>query len=145
PDLVHLAGPVTNGFGGLKYAESRHLPVISTYHTDLPGYARLYGLDWLVDWSAAAFREMHNPTAATLCPSQTTISDLQLRGFRRLRLWARGVDATLFTPQSRSAAVRQRLGATSDDEMLVVYVGRLAKEKKLDRLAAALRRVSGVR
>jgi len=59
-------------------------------------------------------------------------------------LWGRGVDATLFTPDRRSAAWRTRLGAAADD-VLVVYVGRLAREKKLDRLAAALRRVRGVR
>ncbi|MBV9582360.1 MAG: glycosyltransferase [Chloroflexi bacterium] len=36
PDMVHLAGPVTNGYGGLKYALSRGLAVISTYHSALP-------------------------------------------------------------------------------------------------------------
>jgi glycosyltransferase involved in cell wall biosynthesis len=144
PDLVHLAGPVTNGFGGLKYAQSRHLPLISTYHTALPAYARLYGLDFMVDWAWDRLREVHNATSATLCPSHSTVAELEGRGFERVRLWARGVDARLFAPQMRSPAARARLGA-ADGELVVLYVGRLAREKKLDRLAAALRRVSGVR
>jgi phosphatidylinositol alpha 1,6-mannosyltransferase len=144
PDVVHLAGPVCNGFGGLKYAQARRLPVISTYHTALPTYAHLYGLGWMVDWAWAMLRDVHNSTAATLCPSSATIRELQQRGFQKLQLWARGVDRAQFTPNARSRAMRARLGA-SRDEVLILYVGRLAREKKLDRLAAAARRVRGVR
>jgi glycosyltransferase involved in cell wall biosynthesis len=144
PDVVHLAGPVTNGFGGLKYAQSRHVPVVSSYHTSLPEYARLYGLGWLVEWAWSSLRNVHNSTAVTLCPSRKTIDDLTARGFERLVLWSRGVDAGLFSPRTRSARMRARLGA-ANGEILVVYVGRLAREKKLDRLASALRRIDGVR
>jgi glycosyltransferase involved in cell wall biosynthesis len=144
PDLVHLAGPVTNGFGGLKYARARHLPVVSSYHTALPEYARLYGLGWMVEWAWSMLRSVHNGTAVTLCPSSKTIADLDARGFERLALWARGVDSSVFKPRPRSTDVRARLGA-HDGDVLVLYVGRLAREKKLDRLAAALGRFDGVR
>jgi glycosyltransferase involved in cell wall biosynthesis len=144
PHVVHLAGPVTNGFGGLKYAQSRRLPVVSSYHTSLPEYARLYGLGWIVEWAWSSLRNVHNSTAVTLCPSRQTIADLAARGFERLALWSRGVDARLFSPRPRSSAMRARLGA-EHGQALVMYVGRLAREKKLDRLAAALRRVDGVR
>jgi phosphatidylinositol alpha 1,6-mannosyltransferase len=77
------------------------------------------------------------------CIARVTIDQLRAQGFRRLELWSRGVDADLFTPERRSAAWRARLGAAPDD-MLVIYVGRLAREKKLDRLAAALGRLTGV-
>lgn len=143
PDLVHLAGPVTNGYGGLKYAQSRGVPVLSTYHTALPEYARLYGLTPLVDWIWSLLRDVHNSTAATLCPSTPTIHDLRSRGFANLTLWSRGVDTRQFTPTARSTAVRHALGA-HDDELLVLSVGRLAREKKLERLAAAARRVPGI-
>jgi glycosyltransferase involved in cell wall biosynthesis len=62
-----------------------------------------------------------------------------------LQLWARGVDGALFRPCGRSSAARGRLGAMDDGEMIVLYVGRLAREKKLDRLAAAAANVSGIR
>jgi len=143
PDVVHLAGPVTNGFGGLKYARARHLPVVSTYHTSLPEYARVYGLGWMEEWAWGMLRSVHNATAVTLCPSRKTIADLDARGFEHLALWARGVDASLFSPELRTAAMRARLGACEGD-VLVLYAGRLAREKKLDRLAAALGRLPGV-
>jgi glycosyltransferase involved in cell wall biosynthesis len=143
PDLVHLAGPVTNGFGGLKYAQARGLPVVSTYHTALPEYARLYGLGWIEDLAWSLLRSVHNGTTVTLVPSLATIAELRARGFQRLALWARGVDSRLFTPAARSAEMRARLGA-GPDEMLMLFVGRLAREKKLERLGAALSRMRGV-
>lgn len=143
PEVVHLAGPVINGFGGMRYAQSRGLPSVSSYHTALPEYARLYGLGFIEEWAWTMLRTVHNSTAATLCPSRKTIDDLRARGFERLELWSRGVDVDLFTPERRSASMRLRLGARGGD-VLVVYVGRLAREKKLARLAAALRLVHGV-
>jgi glycosyltransferase involved in cell wall biosynthesis len=143
PDVIHLAGPVTNGLGGLRYALDRHLPVVSSYHTALPDYARLYGLWWLAPWAWRGLRAIHNSGKLTLCPSRVTIDQLRAHGFDRLELWSRGVDADLFKPERRSAAWRARLGAGWGD-VLVLYVGRLAREKKLDRLAAALRRLDGV-
>lgn len=144
PDVVHLAGPVTNGAGGLRYARGRRLPVVSTYHTALADYAGLYGAKWLTGLAWRCLRSVHNSGHVTLCPSRATLEDLRVRGFERLDLWARGVDAHLFTPRRRSSTWRERLGAAPDD-VLVLYVGRLAREKKLDWLAAALRLVSGVR
>jgi glycosyltransferase involved in cell wall biosynthesis len=144
PDVIHLAGPVTNGYGGLKYALSRGVPVISSYHTALPEYARLYGLGFIAEWAWHMLRTVHNTTYATLCPSTRTVADLAVRGFRHLELWSRGVDRSLFNPERASSTMRARLGA-ADNECLVVYVGRLAREKKLDRLAAAAERVRGIR
>jgi glycosyltransferase involved in cell wall biosynthesis len=143
PDIVHLAGPVTNGHGGLKYAVSRGVPVISSYHTALPEYARLYGLGFIEEWAWSRLRTIHNTTAATLCPSRKTMADLHTRGFEHLQLWSRGVDCALFNPARRLTSMRERLGAGEGD-LLVVYVGRLAREKKLHRLAAALRNLPGV-
>ncbi len=145
PDVVHLAGPVTNGFAGLCYAQARMRPLVSTFHTSLPEYARLYGMPWLVEPSWRALRAIHNRCAVTLCPSRVTVRDLRERGFERVELWSRGVDADLFTPERRSGEARQALGARNDDDVVVVYVGRLAREKKLDRLLRALRLVDGVR
>ncbi|HEY2592668.1 MAG TPA: glycosyltransferase, partial [Chloroflexota bacterium] len=137
PDVVHLAGPVTNGFGGLKYAQARGLPVISTYHTALPEYARLYGLGWIEECAWSLLRSVHNSTSVTLCPSWSTVAGLRGRGFRHVELWARGVDSRQFTPALRSSDMRARLGAAPDD-MLMLFVGRLAREKKLERLVDAL-------
>jgi glycosyltransferase involved in cell wall biosynthesis len=100
-DVVHLAGPVTNGLAGLCYAQARLRPLVSTFHTALPEYARLYGMPWMVEPAWRALRAIHNRCAVTLCPSRVTVEHLRERGFERVELWSRGVDADLFTPARR--------------------------------------------
>jgi phosphatidylinositol alpha 1,6-mannosyltransferase len=56
--------------------------------------------------------------------------------------WARGVDIDRFSPVHADPALRARLAP--DGELLVGFVGRLAPEKEVDRLAA-LAAVPGIR
>jgi len=60
----------------------------------------------------------------------------------RVHRWGRGVDTAVFAPGHRSAALRERWAGT--DELVVGYVGRLAPEKHVERLAA-LHGVPGIR
>lgn len=142
PDLVHLVGPVVNGVGGLLYAQARGVPVVASYHTDLPRYAHHYALGWLEGGIWGALRAVHNRCALTLCPSTAVMDDLRQHGFERLRYWSRGVDTRLFSLHRRSPAWRARLG-TADADILLLYVGRLAREKRIDDLLP-LARLPGV-
>jgi phosphatidylinositol alpha 1,6-mannosyltransferase len=89
-------------------------------------------------------RWVHNSCALTLCPSLATLADLRAHGFRRLRLWRRGVDTARFHPRYRSAAWRESIGV-QPGEVLLLYVGRLATEKRIELLAEALDELTGVR
>jgi len=144
PDLIHLVGPVTNGLSGLLYAQARGLPVVSSFHTDLPRYSHHYSLGWLESGLWRALRAIHNRCAVTLCPSHTLIRQLRGHGFERLRYWSRGVDAEQFSPARRSATMRARLGGV-DGTPLLLFVGRLAREKRVDQLVALLRGMPNAR
>ena len=60
PDLVHLASPVSLGLAGLREARALGVPIVASYHTDVPGYATLYGLDLLREPLWTYFRWVHN-------------------------------------------------------------------------------------
>jgi len=137
PDVVHLLGPAMLGATGLYASQRLRLPVISSYHTDFPAYARHYGLGALQRVVWRYLRWMHNHCACTLCPSRATVEELRSQGFRRLRVWGRGVDTRRFAPEHRSLAWRTSLGIAPDERVLL-YVGRLASEKRLDLLPQAL-------
>jgi glycosyltransferase involved in cell wall biosynthesis len=69
--------------------------------------------------------------------------ELQLRGFRHVALWEPGVDANLFRPDRGTADWRTRLTDGHPDATIILSVGRLATEKRLDALAPALAHLEG--
>lgn len=137
PDVVHLAGVIALGATGRFAARQIGAPLVGAYHTDFPAYSAHYGLGFLKAFAYDYLRWVHNSCALTLCPSLATLSDLRAHGFRRLRLWGRGVDTRRFHPGRRSEAWRAAMGVRPG-ERVVLYVGRIAPEKRIDLLAEAL-------
>jgi phosphatidylinositol alpha 1,6-mannosyltransferase len=135
PDLIHLFSPFGLGAMGMLAGGWLHTPVIANYQTDLPAYARSYGLGVLWSTVVGALRYIHNGCCRTLAPSRATMAELLGWGFRRVRLWERGVDAARFNPARRSEIWRARLLAGRDsNRLLALYVGRMAREKHLETL-----------
>lgn len=135
PDVIHLFSPFSLGAMGMIAADFLHKPVIANYQTDLPAYVQTYGYTFLRPSFINLLRFIHNGCYLTLAPSQATLCELRDWGFRRLRLWERGVDTQRFTPERHSEEWRSRLLAGRDPaRMIVLYVGRMAKEKHLETL-----------
>jgi phosphatidylinositol alpha 1,6-mannosyltransferase len=135
PDLIHLFSPFSLGAMGMLAGAALGVPVIANYQTDVPAYTRSYRAGSLAGLARGMLRFIHNGCHLTLVPSRATLAELRGWGFRRLRLWGRGVDAARFHPARRNDVARQRLLAGRDpSRLLVLYVGRMAKEKHLDTL-----------
>jgi glycosyltransferase involved in cell wall biosynthesis len=140
PDLVHMFSPAILSVSGMQWARQNRVPVIANYQTDLPAYAAAYGMPLLSPVIRDWLRYLHNGCHLTLAPSYWTIRQLQAEGYHRLRRWGRGVNSTHFHPDRRTEAMRARLLAGRDPRsLLVVYVGRLANEKRIDLLVEAAR------
>ncbi len=144
PDVVHAIGPVLVGATAPLVVQQLHLPLISSYHTDFGAYAAHYGLGSMRHVMNSWLRWIHNRTRMTLCPSTDTMRSLRRMGFRRLRVWGRGVDTARFHPAHRSEAWRTAVG-TQPNEKLLLYVGRIAREKRVELIADALHGIDGVR
>ena len=144
PDFIHAINPAFLGLGAIYYAWRFRLPLIASYHTNVPAYARHYGLDWLEPALWWYFRTLHKRASINLCTSRATLAELDAHGFEHLGLWERGVDTELFSNVPRTATMRFQLGAQSDERVLL-YVGRLAAEKGLERLRPVLDEMPDVR
>ncbi|WP_028926171.1 glycosyltransferase family 4 protein [Pseudonocardia acaciae] len=134
PDLVHLASPFVVGARGLAAARRLAIPTVAVYQTDVAGFAGSYGLALT---ARAAWRwtcRLHTLADRTLAPSSWAADALRSRGVPRVHRWARGVDTSRFRPSRRRRCWRERLAPGG--ELLVGYVGRLAPEKQVERLAA---------
>jgi glycosyltransferase involved in cell wall biosynthesis len=145
PDLIHTVNPFILGPGGIYYARRLMIPLVASYHTNVATYARYYGLGFLFDATRWYTRQLHNRASINLCTSETTMDYLLSEGIKRVRIWPQGVDAKRFHPDKASDRWRERLSDGHPSDSLLLYVGRLAPEKEIERLKAVLREVPGTR
>lgn len=138
PDLIHAVNPVMVGLGALYYARKHGVPLVASYHTNMPAYARRYLLGAFEGVTWRYLRLIHNCALLNLCTSRPVREMLRARGFRHVELWEPGVDAALFRPERRADVWRSRLTGGSPDATILLYAGRLATEKNLERLIPAL-------
>lgn len=133
---MHVATEGPLGLTGRRYAVRRHIPLVTSYHTNFPQYARHYGAGAVEPLVWKWLRWFHRPAVLTQTPGEAVRDELERRGIGRPVVWGRGVDTTHFNPARRSAGWRRWL-AGGDDTAIVLHVGRLAPEKNIDVLAAA--------
>src|SRR5690554_6492417 len=145
PDVVHVINPVVLGLWGSTIAIQRDLPLLASFHTDLPSYVKHLKLSFLTPVSKSILRDIHNLAHVNLCTSTQMIAAAEAIGIKRVRLWPKAIDTTAYHPDRYSLAQRQRLTDGEADKPLLVYVGRLSHEKRLDLLEPVLRRLPGVR
>lgn len=138
PDVVHVVNPVILGLWGTLVAKQRNLPLLASYHTDITQYARHLKLQFLEVPSRRFLRDVHNQAHVNLCTSQPMVNSARGLGIRRVRLWPKAVDTERYHPDNRSDAMRRRLTDGHPDAPLMVYVGRLSFEKRLDWLYAPI-------
>ncbi|OCT13427.1 glycosyl transferase [Paenibacillus pectinilyticus] len=137
PDLLHLATPFNLGLCGHHYARKHNISHVASYHTHFDRYLSYYRMKAAVPLYWSYMKWFHQSCDATFAPSQDTIQTLEDQGFQHMKLWSRGVDCNLYTPDKKSADVRERYGITAP--YLFLYVGRIAPEKDIDTLTAIMR------
>jgi glycosyltransferase involved in cell wall biosynthesis len=145
PDVIHVVNPIFLGPTGIAYARRLWLPLVASYHTDIPGYAKFYGYPWGENVLWWLFRTIHNIADINLVPSTAVLRQVRAHGFRRVRWWRRGIDTERFRPTLRDPAMRARLSGGHPEDFLALYVGRIAKEKGVEQLRGPLCQMAGVR
>jgi glycosyltransferase involved in cell wall biosynthesis len=136
PDVVHVATEGPLGVAGRAYAIRRNVPLVTSYHTDFPGYCRHYGAPLLEPAAWRWIRWFHRPARLTHTPGEFVRDTLHAQGIPQAVVWGRGVDTDHFSPERDRGTWRRRLGVRPG-AALVLHVGRLAPEKNLDVLCDA--------
>lgn len=151
PDVVHLHSPLTLGMAARTAARRRHVPLVYTNHY-LPVNV----------WPAAARASRESPGAVTrardaafyafiagfangcdlvTAPTATALRLLRRHGLRApSQAVSNGVDLERFSPGPADEALRSRYGLPAG-RLVILSVGRLSPEKRLDVLIAAMARL----
>ncbi len=137
PDLVHVATEGPLGWAAVSAARGLQLPVTSDFRTRFDQYGQYYSAGVAVRLVSGLIvsylRHFHNRTLCTFVPTVETLLQLEAHGFRNLVIIGRGVDCELFHPGRRDARLRRRWNANGP---VLLYVGRLAREKNLTLLVS---------
>lgn len=136
PDIVHVATEFSLGIAGLKAARQLDLPLIASAHTDYDQYAARYGVPWALRAGWHYLRWFYGQAHLVLCPSRIYEQAVHRHGVTHTGVWSRGVDPAVFSAGWRSEAYRAAFGLGPDD-LLVTYIGRIAREKNLGLLLEA--------
>lgn len=134
PDVVHTVNPVWLAAYGVLSARRRGLPLLASFHTDLPQYTQSLRVGWARHPVQGWIRLLHNQAQVNLCTSDPMVRAAREAGIRRVGLWPKAVDTQTYRPDRRSGHLRALLTDGHSDAPLVVYVGRLSREKNLEML-----------
>lgn len=138
PNTVHLSAPDFTGHSALNWARKRDIPVLASVHTRFETYPRYYGAGFLEPAVVGLLRRFYQRTDALVAPSQSQIDELKAQGMHEdISIWSRGVDREIFDPSRRDLEWRRSLGL-DDDDVAIVFLGRLVMEKGLDVFAETI-------
>jgi glycosyltransferase involved in cell wall biosynthesis len=139
PTHVHLSCPDLLGGSALVFARRRGWPVIASLHTRFETYPSHYRMGFLAPAIRHRLRSFYARSDYVLAPNEPMARSLGELGVppERVRLWGRGVDHSLFGPALRSRDWRSAHGY-GDGEPLILFFGRLVREKGLDVFAATV-------
>ncbi len=132
PNIVHIASPDPMGHAALKWAQDYDIPVLSSVHTRFETYPRYYNMAFLEPVVVKILKRFYNRCDALVAPSQSMIDELiAMKMHDDIALWTRGVDRTIFASEKRDLEWRRSIGL-EDDDVAIVFLGRLVMEKGLD-------------
>ncbi len=143
PDLIHVVNPFSLGKLGIWYARAKGVPLVASYQTDLPGHVGLWGFKILEKPVENYLYRLHRQADLNLAPSHATQRELIRKGYHNVKVWTRGIDSELYNPNRRSRARREFLSNGSNRAPLLLYVGRLSKEKRVEMLLPVVRAIPG--
>jgi phosphatidylinositol alpha 1,6-mannosyltransferase len=127
---------------GSHYAATRHVPYVAEFHTDLYNFSAAYpGWRWVpqfVKWSKLA-RYLYRPIDITICPSRAAAITCSQIGIKQTEIIPFcGVDVAQYSPKWRDRNfLNQWLSPEEIDHKVILFLGRLGLEKRVDLLIDA--------
>ena len=151
PDLVHVHHPFWLGWKGRNLARRAGFPVVFTYHTRLERYMHYVPIPGTALKEIAAhfiIKRFANRCDAIIAPTSSTEEYLRRLGVVSLvATIPTGINLREYSRWSAAGVTEFRRRYATDDEILLVSISRMAREKNLDFLidgVAKVRALTGI-
>jgi glycosyltransferase involved in cell wall biosynthesis len=139
--IISTPGPM--GLVGLLAAKMLNLQTSGIYHTDIPEYVRILTEDRFLESLAWSYMHWLYGQVDTVFVNSEHYRKCWIdRGFapEKLKILPRGLDTDLFNPSRRDLNFWPGSGVNGK-EVRLLYVGRISREKDLNVLAAAYKKI----
>lgn len=145
PDIIESGDPYQLGWRAVRAGRTLNVPVVGFYHSHFPeaylrASARLLGkraAGRVMKLSRGYVRRLYNRFAATLVASDQIAQVLREWGVRNVHVVKLGVNTEIFRPDENDRTPIRRSLSVEPGRKLLLYVGRLAKEKNTAKLLKA--------
>jgi alpha-1,6-mannosyltransferase len=142
PDIIESGDPYQLGWYAVRAGRALNVPVVGFYHSHFPeahlrASAKLLGkraAGGVMKLSRSYVRKLYNRFAATLVASDRLARLLREWGVRNVHVLKLGVNIDIFHPNDSDREPIRRSLRVESGRKLLLYVGRLAKEKNTIRL-----------
>jgi len=141
PDILEVGDPYWSARIALDLARRNGIRILAYYHSDYPRalartierYAGRTTARLFAGWINGYLVRLYNRMDATVVATSSMLGILSRLGVERLVQVPLGTDPALFFPRGDRRALRRKLNLPCEARLLL-YVGRLAREKRVDRL-----------
>ena len=138
PNVVHVSSPDIVAHRAVSWARRHKVAAVASVHTRFETYLAYYHLQFLEPDVRAILRRFYHRCEVVLAPAESTAMVLRAQRMNRdIAIWGRGVDREQFNPERRDLEWRRSVGVP-DDEMVIVFLGRIVMEKGLEVFAEAI-------
>ena len=142
PDIIHIQGHFFVGKAIGKIAQELDIALIGTNHFmpenlihyfPLPEAAKIK----IKRWGWKKFREVFEKLEVVTAPTKTAVDLIARHGFSKSVIpISNGIDLEKFNPKNEGDYLKERYGLPKNKPILL-YLGRLDKEKKIDLIIQA--------
>lgn len=127
---------------GKRYAKQQQIPYIAEYHTDLYNFSAAYpGWQWLrsIARSSQIASYLYRQLDMTICASEAASQSCKELGIPNVKtLPFLGIDVSTYSPSRRNRrCLDPWLSAQEKDNKVLLFLGRLGFEKRVDLLIKA--------
>jgi 1,2-diacylglycerol 3-alpha-glucosyltransferase len=150
PDIIHSHTPFMMGLSALLLAKINRIPIVGTFHTfftdkkvlDEYGTNNEFGKKMMIKYSWPYARFFYTKCNRVIAPSHVTMGVLSKHGIENTVVVPNSVDLKKFNPSVSGEKLREKL-LNGKDGKIVMYLGRMSKEKRIDVILRAAKRLQG--
>ncbi len=143
-DVIHTQTPFTLGIAAIKWAKRNSIPLVHTYHTLFTSYVEHYlkfiPKKWGISWAKGFSRWYCNKCQLIITPSSQMKESVLSYGVKApIEINPTGINMSKFQTFS-GQDFRNKFGV-NQDEVMLLFMGRMGREKNVDFLFRVLQRV----